>query len=68
MALRGVHSRGLFDLRRRFIFDLCDPSDPHRRFEPSPVGGWCFRGRRLQYIIELMTLGPGDRTSLTGRW
>ena len=44
MALRGAHSRGLFDLRRRFILDL---SDPNRRFEPSPVGGWCF-GERQQ--------------------
>ena len=48
MTIRGAHCRGLFDL----IVDLCDPSDTHRRFvgwrfEPSPVRGWCFGGRRL---------------------
>ena len=48
MAIRDAHCRGL-DLRRRFIVDLCDPSDTHRGFEPSPVGGWCFGGRRLQW-------------------
>ena len=52
MVIRGAHCRGL-DLRRRFIVDLCDPSDTHRRFvgwrfEPSPVDGWCLGGRRLQ--------------------
>ena len=46
MAFGGAHSRGLLDLRRHFDLDL---SDPHRRFEPSPVGGWCFGGRRLQW-------------------
>ena len=45
MTVRGAHCRGLFDL----IVDLCDPSDTHRRFEPSPVGGWCFGGRLLQW-------------------
>ena len=54
MAMRGAHCRGLFDLRRRFIVDLCDPSDTHRRFvgwgfDPSLVDGWCFGGGRLQW-------------------
>ena len=61
MAFGGAHSRGLFDLQ--FDPDLSDL----RRFAPSPVGGWCFRGRRLQYIIELMTLGPGDLSSGAAR-
>ena len=55
MTIRGAHCRGLFDL----IVDLCDPSDTHRRFvgwrfEPSPVDGWCFGGRRLQRAAEVV--------------
>ena len=44
MALRGAHSRGLFDLCRRFILDL---SDPNGDLNPAPLvvgvlgGGGC---------------------------
>ena len=44
MAFGGAHSRGLFDLRRRFILDL---SDPNGDLNPAPLvvgvlgGGGC---------------------------
>ena len=49
----GDLSRGA-DRRRRVAGGVCDPSDTHWRFvgwrfDPSPVRGWCFGGRRLQW-------------------
>ena len=67
MALRGAHSRGLFDLCRRFILDL---SDPNGDLNPAPLvvgvlgGGGCsgageaVGGTPSYATISLQSLSP----------
>ena len=67
MALRGAHSRGLFDLCRRFILDL---SDPNGDLNPAPLvvgvlgGGGCsgageaVGGTPSSATVSLQSLSP----------